>query len=269
MLRLKKSLGQNFLSDKNVIEKIASLDNIKNQTVLEIGPGSGNLTEFIIKKQPKKIVLVEKDQRFCKLLREKFFDQKGLEIHNKDILEYGFNEISLKDSIVFGNLPYNISTQILVKFISLKTWPPFFKKIIFMFQKEVADRILATYNTKEYGRISILANFRLEMIESFKISKNCFFPKPAIDSKIIVFKPKIKLKNKIRDVKSLEKITNIFFSNKRKMINKPMSKTFKEYKNVAKELGLNLKSRPSELSIDDYFKLAEFYEKLNYDSLTI
>tara|TARA_B100000959_G_C14868513_1_gene577338 strand:+ start:183 stop:974 length:792 start_codon:yes stop_codon:yes gene_type:complete len=263
MLRLKKSLGQNFLSDNNVIKKIASLDNIKNQTILEIGPGSGNLTEFIIKKQPKKIILIEKDQRFCKLLREKFGHQKGLEIHNKDILEYAFNEILLKDSIVFGNLPYNISTQILVKFISLKTWPPFFKKIIFMFQKEVADRILATYNTKEYGRISVLANFRLEIVENFKISKNCFFPKPAVDSKIIVFKPKIKLNHKIRDIKNLEKITNIFFSNKRKMINKPLLKTFREYKNIAKQLSLNLNSRPSELSGDDYCRLTEFYEKFN------
>ena len=263
MLRLKKSLGQNFLSDNNIIKKIASLDNLKNQTILEIGPGSGNLTEFIIKKQPKKIILIEKDQRFCELLKKKFGHQKDLEIHNKDILEYTFDEVSLKDSIIFGNLPYNISTQFLAKFISLKTWPPFFKKIIFMFQKEVADRILATYNTKEYGRISVLANFRLEMVENFKISRNCFFPKPAVDSKIIVFKPKMKFNYKIRNIKNLEKITNIFFSNKRKMINKPLSKTFREYKNIAKQLSLDLNSRPSELSSDDYCRLTEFYEKFN------
>ena len=269
MIRLKKSLGQNFLIDKNIIKKIISLDNLKNQNILEIGPGSGNLTELIVDKEIRKITLIEKDEKLYEILKIKFSNKKNVEIINQDILKYNLNNILLENVIVFGNLPYNISTQILANFLKVKVWPPFFKKIIFMFQKEVADRILATYNTKEYGRISILANFRLEMIESFKISKNCFFPKPAVDSKIIVFKPKIKLKHKIRDVKSLEKITNIFFSNKRKMINKPMSKTFKEYKNVAKELGLNLKSRPSELSIDDYFKLAEFYEKLNYDSLTI
>ena len=263
MLKLKKSLGQNFLSDKNIINKITSLDNLKNETIFEIGPGSGNLTESIIKKQPKKIILIEKDQRFCKLLREKFIHQKDLEIHNKDILEYTFDEISLKNSIVFGNLPYNISTQILAKFIALKTWPPFFKKIIFMFQKEVADRILAEHNTKEYGRISVLANFRLEIVENFKISKNCFFPRPDVDSKIIVFKPKINPNYKIRDIKNLEKITNIFFSSKRKMINKPLSKTFKEYKNIAKKLKLDLGSRPSELSCNDYYKLTELYEKFN------
>ena len=263
MLRLKKSLGQNFLSDKNVIRKIASIDNLKNQTIIEIGPGSGNLTDLLIEKQPKKIILIEKDLRFCKLLKDKFRNQKDLEIHNKDILQYNFNENLLKNSIIFGNLPYNISTQILAKFISVKTWPPFFKKVIFMFQKEVGDRILATYNSKDYGRISILTDFRLEVIQNFEISKNCFFPRPAVDSKIIVFKPKAKIKYKIHNIKNLEKITNIFFSNKRKMINKPLSKIFDDYNNIAKKLNLNLTSRPSELSSDDYFRLTELYEKLN------
>ena len=261
MLRLKKSLGQNFLSDNNVIKKIASLDNLSSQTVLEIGPGSGNLTEFIIKKQPKKIILIEKDQRFCKLLREKFAHQEVIEIHNKDILEYTFNETSLKDSIVFGNLPYNISTQILAKFISLKTWPPFFKKIIFMFQKEVADRILAEPNTKEYGRITVLTNFRLDIISNFKISRKCFFPVPDVDSKIIVFKPKFKIDHNIKNIRNLEKITEVLFSGKRKMINKAFSKIFKNYKEVAKFLNIDLKKRPAELLCDDYYKITEYYER--------
>ena len=261
MLKLKKSLGQNLLTDKNIIRKIIKLDNLKNQIIFEIGPGSGNLTELILKEKPKKIILVEKDQRFSGLLKEKLKNEKNLEIHSKDILQYDFDNSLLKNAIIFGNLPYNISTQILVKFISLKTWPPFFKKIIFMFQKEVADRILAKSNTKEYGRIAILTNFRLDIVESFKISRNCFFPKPNVDSKIIVFKPKIKIKHKIQSVKNLEKITNIFFSNKRKMINKPCSKIFKEYREVAKKLRINLNLRPSELSNSDYYKLTEYYEK--------
>jgi 16S rRNA (adenine1518-N6/adenine1519-N6)-dimethyltransferase len=132
-----------------------------------------------------------------------------------------------------------------------------------MFQKEVADRILAKPNTKEYGRIAILTNFRLDIVKSFKISRNCFFPKPSVDSKIIVFKPKLKIDYKIADIKNLEKITNIFFSNKRKMINKPFSKIFKEYKSIAENLKINLHSRPSELSNNDYYKLTEYYEKIN------
>tara|TARA_B100001029_G_C15060743_1_gene458238 strand:+ start:2773 stop:3564 length:792 start_codon:yes stop_codon:yes gene_type:complete len=263
MLRLKKSLGQNFLSDRNVINKISSLENLKNQIIIEIGPGSGNLTKSIIQKGPNKIILIEKDARFSNLLKGKLSSHKNLEIYNHDILEFKFDDVVFKDSIIFGNLPYNISTQILAKFISVAKWPPFYKKIIFMFQKEVADRILAKHNTKDYGRISILANFRLEVTDNFKISKNCFFPKPAVDSKIIVFKPKTNINYNIRNIKNLEKITNIFFSNKRKMINKPLSKTFKEYKDVAKKLKLNLSSRPSELSCNDYYRITEFYEKFN------
>ena len=261
MLRLKKSLGQNFLTDKNIIRKILKLEQLKNQIIFEIGPGSGNLTEFIIKEKPKKVILIEKDQRFSELLKDKLKNEKNLEIYSKDILQYDFDNALLENAIIFGNLPYNISTQILIKFISLKNWPPFFKKIIFMFQKEVADRILAKSNTKEYGRIAILTNFRLDIVESFKISRNCFFPKPDVDSKIIVFKPKTKIKHRIKSVKSLEKITNVFFSNRRKMINKPFSKIFKEYKEVAKKLKINLNLRPSELSNNDYYRLAEYYEK--------
>ena len=128
MLKLKKSLGQNFLVDKNIIRKITSLDDLNNQVVLEIGPGSGNLTESIIEKKVKKIVLIEKDQRFSKLLAEKLEKEKNMEIHNKDILKYNLNNSLLSNATIFGNLPYNISTQILVKFINLKKWPPFLKK---------------------------------------------------------------------------------------------------------------------------------------------
>ena len=128
MLLLKKSLGQHFLTDKNIIKKIIKLDDLKNQTIFEIGPGSGNLTEFIVKEKPKKIVLVEKDLRLYELLKEKFKSENNLEIYNEDILKYDLNNSLFENTIILGNLPYNISTQILVKFINLKTWPPFFKK---------------------------------------------------------------------------------------------------------------------------------------------
>ena len=261
MLKLKKSLGQNFLIDKNIIKKIIKLDNIENQIIIEIGPGSGNLTELILKEKPKKVLLIEKDRRFSELLKNKFKKENNLKIYNQDILEFNLESIKFKNFLVFGNLPYNISTKILAKFISLKTWPPLYKKVIFMFQKEVADRILAETNTKEYGRISILSNYRLDVLESFNISRNCFFPKPDVDSKIIVFKPKAQIKYNV-NIKNLEKVTNIFFSNRRKMINKPFSKLFKNYKEVAKKLKTNLNCRPSELSSNDYFRITEFYENL-------
>ena len=260
MLELKKSLGQNLLVDRNILNKISALDSIKDKVIFEIGPGTGNLTEIILKKNPKKILLVEKDKRFCEILSKKFNLKKNYNIFNEDILKFNLNS-NRNGEVIFGNLPYNISTQILAKFIKIDKWPPSFKKIIFMFQKEVADRILAKPNTKKYGRITVLANFRLDIINSFKISKKCFLPVPEVDSKIIIFKPKFKVDYNIKSIENLEKITQIIFSGKRKMINKAFSKIFRNYKETAKFLNIDLKKRPAELLCDDYYKIAEYYEK--------
>ena len=260
MLNLKKSLGQNLLIDKNILNKIAELSSIRGKVVFEVGPGTGNLTEIILKKNPKKILLVEKDSRFCEILTKKFDLEKNFIIYNEDILKFNF-DANINPDLVFGNLPYNISTQILEKFIKFNEWPPSFSKIIFMFQKEVADRILAKTNTKKYGRISVLANFRLDIVDSFKISRKCFLPVPDVDSKIIIFSPKTKTNYYIKNIKNLEKITEILFSGKRKMINKAFSKIFKDYEKIANALDINLKKRPAELSCHDFYRITEYYEK--------
>ena len=260
MLKLKKSLGQNFLVDKNIIKKIVNLEPIEDENIFEIGPGLGNLTNLISNKKPKSLFLIEKDKRFFDILNQKFRLFNNFKIFNDDILSYNLNNYDGHNIIVFGNLPYNISTQILAKFIKLNSWPPFYKKIIFMFQNEVADRILAKTNTKNFGRISVLANFRLEVVKSFKISKKCFFPIPKVDSKIIVFKPKQKINYKINNIENLEKITHAFFSNKRKMINKTFVKLFNNHEKIAEKLNIDLTCRPSELSPETYYKLTEYFE---------
>ena len=260
MLNLKKSLGQNLLIDKNILNKIAELSSINGKVVFEVGPGTGNLTEIILKKNPKKLLLVEKDKRFCQILSKKFDLEKNFIIYNEDILKFNFDK-NINPDLVFGNLPYNISTQILAKFIKFNEWPPSFSKIIFMFQKEVADRILAKTNTKKYGRISVLANFRLDIVDSFKISRKCFLPVPDVDSKIIIFRPKTKTNYNIKNIKNLEKITEILFSGRRKMINKAFSKIFKDYEKIANALDINLKKRPAELSCHDFYRITEYYEK--------
>ena len=131
-----------------------------------------------------------------------------------------------------------------------------------MFQKEVADRILAKPDNKSYSRITILTNLKLDIVQNFKVPKDCFYPIPKIDSKVIVFKPKIKVKYKIKNIENLERITQIFFAGRRKMINKPFSKIFKNYKDVAKSLNINLNRRPSELSCEDFYQITEKYERL-------
>ena len=261
MLNPKKSLGQNFLIDKNIIKKIVLLGKIKKSDVLEIGPGTGNLTNEILQHEPKNIILIEKDSKLCQILKEKFKTRKNIKLLNNDVLNFNIENKINKDCIIFGNLPYNISTQILIKLIKFKIWPPKYKKLIFMFQKEVAERILAKQNSSKYGRLSIITNWRLKVIDSFDVSKNCFYPKPKIDSTVLVFEPIVNKVCKIKNINNLEKITQIFFSRKRKMINKGFVKLFENPSFFSKKLKINLSHRPSQISRDSYYKIAEHYEK--------
>ena len=141
-------------------------------------------------------------------------------------MKLNLKKIITDDSIILGNLPYNISTQILIKFIKLNPWPPKFKRLIFMFQKEVGEKIIACLGSKNYSRLSIITKSRLKILNYFYVSRNCFFPKPKVDSIVIEFKPIIRKDINFKSINSLEYITNVFFSNKRKMINK----TFKKLK---------------------------------------
>ncbi len=256
----KKSLGQNFLIDKNIINKIINLIEIRNQNIVEIGPGTGALTKEIIKKNPKSLILIEKDNKLYNELKINYLNEKNIQIINKDILTFNFDKIKKKNLIIFGNLPYNISSQILVKFIKMRVWPPIYKDIIFMFQKELGDKITANFPSSDYGRLSILTNYRLSYMNKFNVSSNCFFPKPKVNSTVIHFKPKIKHNIKIKRIEHLEKVTNSFFSNKRKMIKKNLQKLLNQKKiNTIKDLNLNL--RPENLSPDTYYKITRLYER--------
>ncbi len=188
----KRSLGQNFLIDANIIKKIVNLVEVKNNNIIEIGPGQGALTEEILKKKPKTLSLIEKDASFFKELKLKYTKKNNIKIYNKDILSFNLEKICLKNSIIFGNLPYNISSQILVKILRFKKWPPNFTDIVFMFQKELGEKIIGKFLTPHYGRLSILSNLKLDIVKKFLVSANCFFPKPKIISMIIHFQPKKK-----------------------------------------------------------------------------
>ena len=260
MIRAKKSLGQNFLIDQNIIKKIIETIDIKDKNILEIGPGTGNLTLEILKKSPKKVILIEKDNILANQLIKKF--SKNVEILNKDVLKVNENTLCDQSLIVFGNLPYNISTEILSKWIlNLNQNKIWFSCLILMFQKEVADRIISKFNTKNYGRISILSNWRLDVKKIFDVKAACFYPKPKIDSTVLFFKPK---KNffKLRNPKNLEKITRIFFMHRRKMIKKPYNQLFNNDESIAYQMGINLNLRPQNLDFNTYYKLTEKYECL-------
>ncbi len=259
----KKSLGQNLLIDKNIIKKILSSTDIRNKNVVEIGPGTGNLTKEIIKLKPKKLLLIEKDKNLYSKLQKSFASDKSIQTINLDILKFNLKDLEFDRFTVFGNLPYNISSQILVKFINFYDDTSNYKKIIFMFQKEVGQKIIANFKTKNYSRLSILTKSRLKILNYFYVSKNCFFPKPKVDSIIIEFEPIKKKEIKVKNIKSLEFVTRVIFSNKRKMINKSLKKLFKNIDAVAVELKINLKLRPQELDELTYYKIANRYDKIS------
>ena len=255
----KKSLGQNFLIDRDVLEKIVSTVDISNQEVLEIGPGSGNLTTYILKKNPKNVYVVEKDDDLALLLKAKFNDE--IKIINNDILKVSEDKISNKKLVVFGNLPYNISTQILSNWILNMNSNVWFTSLVLMFQKEVADRIIAVPNTSNYGRLSILSNWKLNIDKIMDIKPQSFSPRPKIDSTLLLFTPKKKF-FEFKNAKNLETITRIFFSQRRKMLKKPFNKVFRNSNEVSKKFNIDLNLRPQNLEPETYFKLVEEYESL-------
>ena len=259
MIRAKKSLGQNFLIDKNIIDKIINTVSIRDNEILEVGPGTGNLTREILKKNPSKMYLIEKDTFLAESLNE-VVDER-VKIFNDDILQFEESSLSKNKVKVFGNLPYNISTEILSNWITNLKDDYWFSDLILMFQKEVADRILAKFNTSAYGRLSILANWKLNMQKICDISPESFSPRPKIQSTLIHFTPKKKF-IEIKDPINLEKITRIFFSHRRKMLKKPFNQIFNGNTELLDKFNLDLNLRPQNLDFDTYYKLTIEYEKL-------
>ena len=259
MIKAKKSLGQNFLIDKNILEKITNTTKITNKIVLEVGPGTGNLTSYILKKNPKKLFVIEKDNQLAIDLKNKFNNQ--ISIIHEDILKIDETTFFKDKLIVFGNLPYNISTEIISKWIVNLKDKFWFECLVLMFQKEVADRIIAELNTSSYGRLSIICNWKLNIRKICDIKPESFFPKPNVNSSLLFFYPK---KNfvKINNPNNLEKVTRIFFNQRRKMLKKPFNQLFNGNQNVINKLKIDLNLRPQNLSLDTYYKLASEYEKL-------
>jgi len=259
VIRAKKSLGQNFLIDKNIIDKITSTVSIEGNEVLEVGPGTGNLTKEILKKNPSKMYLVEKDTFLAENLKE-IIDGR-VKIFNEDVLKFDESLLSKNKIIVFGNLPYNVSTEILSTWITKLKNDYWFSDLVLMFQKEVADRIIAKFNTSAYGRLAILANWRLNINKICDISPESFSPRPKIQSSLVHFTPKKNFAT-IEDPLNLEKITRIFFSHRRKMLKKPFNQIFNGNNSLLEKLNIDLNLRPQNLDFDTYYKLTMEYEKL-------
>ena len=260
MIKIKKSLGQNFLIDENILKKIISLIKIENRSVLEVGPGTGNLTSYILKCFPKKVLVIEKDRELVIYLKKKFKDK--IKIINEDILKIDEKNLEEEKLIVFGNLPYNISTEILAKWIlNLDDKIFWFDYLILMFQKEVADRIISKFNSSKYGRLSILSKWKLDINKVCDIRPSSFSPRPKVNSSLLIFKPKV-IYHQFKNPKNLEKVTRVFFNQRRKKLKKPFKILFNENLNILKKLKIDLNLRPHNLDHEVYYELTKEYEKL-------
>ena len=203
--------------------------------------------------------VIEKDNGLVKELDDKFSNQ--IKIINEDVLKIDETKLFSEKVIVFGNLPYNISTEILSKWIINLKSDFWFECLILMFQKEVADRIIAKTNSSNYGRFSILANWKFNIEKVIDIKPISFLPKPKVLSSLLIFNPKPPLIN-FNNPENLEYVTKVFFNQRRKKIKKPLNKLFNNSENIAKKLKLNLDLRPQNLDFRTYYMLAEELEKL-------
>jgi len=221
----KKKFGQNFLKDKLSLRKIVEIGNINSKSeVIEIGPGDGSLTNEILQKKPKSLFAVEIDKDLNEILNEIKKNNHNFDFAIADAVDFNEEKIFKNNCIIFSNLPFNISTTLLLKWVFLKKWPPFFSKLILMFQKEVADRICAKSGEKNYGRLSLVTKARLETKFHFNVSKDLFNPVPKVDSSVVSFTVNSVSNFNNNELRILSNITNIIFNKKRKMIGKTLDK---------------------------------------------
>ena len=239
MINAKKSLSQNFLIDKNISKKIVEQSNLKNKTVLEIGPGYGFLTDSILIKKPKKIILVEKDTNLKSKLYQKYKNNKKIEIIGDDILNFNFNKF--KNLIILSNLPYNISTKII---LYLFNFNENISEMILMIQKEVAQKF--DYKLPNMNKYKFLTKIVSDFTKCFDVSPQVFIPKPKVYSTVVKFK----FNKKKSNLKRATNFSNIIFKNVRKKI----------YNNTKVKINNELENkRVNQLTIDELLTIYDFF----------
>ena len=259
-LMAEKALGQNFLLNQDITDKIIrlslsnqGLESFERASVFEVGPGPGGLTRAVLKAEPKKLTVIEMDPR-CISIMEELKSKTGniMQIKNGDALQYDFAKEGKEDVHIVSNLPYNISVPLLVKWLEkIKDY----KSLTLMFQKEVADRILAPIRCKDYGRISILAQLQCRITRLFDLSPECFVPAPKVWSSVLLFQPQEKTLSQ-EQINKLEKLTVQAFSQRRKMIRQSL-KSLHGLEAACEAEDIALTSRPEELSPQQFLSLSE------------
>tara|TARA_Y200000002_G_scaffold157412_1_gene130181 strand:+ start:3395 stop:4237 length:843 start_codon:yes stop_codon:yes gene_type:complete len=257
-----KKLGQNFIFDKNILNKITRLiDPTSCDLVIEIGPGLGGLSEALVNNGVNKLLLIEKDKQFSYLLNElksKYPNQ--IDISFEDAINFNFDLANYKNINIISNLPYNAATKILTSLLSFHYSTHKFNDMVLMFQKEVAQRITANYGNKDYGRLSIISQFLYQCNIEFDLNPAIFFPRPNVDSSIVSFKS---LKKKSGpNIKTLEQVTRAAFSQRRKKIKTSLRDLINEI-DLIQKLGIDSNLRAEQLSVSQYLKISEYLDAIN------
>ncbi len=253
-LRAKKSLGQNFLLDLNLTRKIARAAGADGAVIYEVGPGPGGLTRALLAEGAAKVIAVERDDRCLPALADIAAAYPGrLEIISADAMKLDEEKLLPPGAHIAANLPYNVGTALLIKWLSSESWPPFWASLTLMFQREVAERIIAKPGSEHYGRLSVLAGWRTKAKIMFDVSARAFVPPPSITSSIVRLEPLPKPVAEA-ELKKLEKITETAFGQRRKMLRQSLKPLGGEA--LLEKAGIEATRRPEELSVAEFAALA-------------
>ena len=261
-LNAKKNLGQNFLLDLNLTAKIArSCKDLAESTIIEIGPGPGGLTRGLLSENAKKIIAIEKDVRCIPALTEiaEYYPGK-LEIIQGDALTYLISSDTASPVHIFSNLPYNIGTVLLTKWLDPPEWPPIWNSLTLMFQKELAERLIAQPGSKQYGRLSILTQWRSDPRIILRLSSKEFFPRPKVDSAVVQIK---RLKEPRFPAKSstLTKLVSKAFNQRRKMLRTSLKNYIPNVVETLELANISPSNRAENLSVEQYCNLANIIDQ--------
>ena len=258
-LKAKKRFGQNFLHDKNIINQIVKSSSCDGRFIVEVGPGPGLLTNAILEKKIKKVLAIETDKTFLPILEElKEKHPKKFEFILNDVLKVDLDKLISEKYSVISNLPYNISVPFIISLL-IKEQPVKWEKLTLTVQKEVADRMMAKINTKQYGRLSVLTQWRCRIKKICEIKPSCFIPPPKVISTVISIEPKNNILTP--SVENFQKIVSYAFGFRRKTLKKSLSKLEIDINKLADFCEIDLSLRAQNLSVDDYINLTIGYEK--------
>ena len=257
-LSAKKSLGQNFLFDLNLTSKIARYaGNLEQSDVLEIGPGPGGLTRSLLNEGARKVVAIEKDTRCIAALEEiKILFPGKLEIVQGDALSTDLRQYLTQPVQIIANLPYNIGTELLVRWLNSTTWPSFWQSMTLMFQKEVANRIVASPGSKAYGRLSVMAQWRCNAKIAFNIPATSFTPSPKVESTVVHFEA-LKEPRFPAEVNKLEFVVSKAFNQRRKMLRRALKVHFKNVEEGLLAAGVVPTERAENVTIQEFCLMAQ------------